>query len=416
VERFEVIVIGAGPSGAVAAAALASGGARVAMADGSHPREKPCGGGVTRRALELIRALSGIDGHPSPDPPVPFAPVGRVRFEAGARAATVPLPAGDLDVFAREPFDAALVATAVARGASLIRARATSISRDAGMWTVAFADGRSATAPWILGADGAAGIVRKTVARPFSRSQLSIAAGSYVDAPDIPEIVIRFVDRPRGYLWSFPRPGHFAVGTCAQADETSTREMHAITDAWLDRYAPAASGHRRRYAWPIPSLSAGDVDAERPAGDGWLLLGDAAGLVDPITREGIFFALRSGQLAAAALTTADPARQYAAAVRDELYAEVRRAARLKAGFFRPRFTSLLVDALQHSAGIRDVMIDLVAGRQPYRGLKRRLLRTLEVGLAWQALRQDWAREPRQLSAPGSRRARARSRRDDGPAR
>ena len=91
-------------------------------------------------------------------------------------------------------------------------------------------------------------------------------------------------------------------------------------------------------------------------------------------------------LAAAALGGGAPARTYTAAVRDELHGELRRAARLKAGFFRPRFTSLLVDALNQSAGIREVMLDLVAGRQPYRGLKRRLLGTLEVGLMLRVLR------------------------------
>jgi flavin-dependent dehydrogenase len=208
------------------------------------------------------------------------------------------------------------------------------------------------------------------------------------------EIAIAFVDHPRGYLWSFPRPGHLAVGTCAQADESSTREMHAITDRWLDRYAPAAGHPRRRYAWPIPSLSAPDLAAEQPAGDGWMLLGDAAGLVDPITREGIFFALRSGILAAEALRSAAPAQTYAERVRAELHDELRRAARLKAGFYRPRFTRLLIEALAESGAVRGVMIDLVAGRQSYAGLKRRLLRTLEIGLM---LRLIW---------PGSHRAHA----------
>ena len=111
-----------------------------------------------------------------------------------------------------------------------------------------------------------------------------------------------------------------------------------------------------------------------------MLLGDAAGLVDPITREGIFFALRSGMMAAEALGTSSPARTYAERVRDELHDELRRAARLKAGFYRPRFTRLLVDALEQSAAIREVMIDLVAGRQTYQELKRRLLGTMELGL------------------------------------
>jgi flavin-dependent dehydrogenase len=201
-----------------------------------------------------------------------------------------------------------------------------------------------------------------------------------VDGIDTREIVIGFVDRPSGYLWSFPRPGHLAVGTCAQADETSAADMHAVTDRWLEGYAPAAGRPRRRYAWPIPSLAARDLDAEQPSGDGWMLLGDAAGLVDPITREGIFFALRSGMLAASALATASPAKTYADGVRDELHDELRRAARLKAGFFRPRFTGLLIDALDRSSAIREVMIDLIGGRQPYAGLKRRLLSTMEVGL------------------------------------
>jgi flavin-dependent dehydrogenase len=175
------------------------------------------------------------------------------------------------------------------------------------------------------------------------------------------------------------------VGTCAQADATSAAELHAVTDAWLDRYPTAAGLPRRRYAWPIPSLDARDLAREQPAGDGWMLLGDAAGLVDPITPEGIFFAIRSGMMAAAALRGPDPRRESAAQVRDELHDELRRAAAFKAGFFRPRFTRLLIDAVRQSAGVRAVMVDLVAGRQSYRGLKRRLLATLEFGLAARAL-------------------------------
>jgi flavin-dependent dehydrogenase len=116
-----------------------------------------------------------------------------------------------------------------------------------------------------------------------------------------------------------------------------------------------------------------------------MLAGDAAGLVDPITREGIFFAVQSGAAAAASLSNHDPAREYADSVRDEIHAELKRAARLRAAFFQPRFTRLLIDALNASAGIRRVMIDLIAGRQPYATLKRALLETLEVSFMWRLL-------------------------------
>ena len=377
-DHFEVIVIGAGPAGSVAARDIARAGGRVALVDGSHPREKACGGGVTGRALQLLGLDAGCTGGRA---------IGNVRFEAGLSSVSVTLPERYLDVFSREAFDRTLRDAAREAGAVTLDARAASLRQSGGRWTMTAGGSSTLTAPWLLGADGAGGIVRKQVTQPLRRSQLSIAAGSYVDGSDISEIVVRFVDNPSGYLWSFPRPGHLAVGTCAQADVTSTAAMHAITDRWLDAYPPAQGRPRRRYAWPIPSLGAADFDDERPAGEGWMLLGDAAGLVDPITREGIYFAVRSGMLAAAALATPHPAQRYTESVRDELHDELRRAARLKAGFFRPRFTALLVEALQHSGGIRDVMIDLVAGRQPYRGLKRRLLGTLEMGLAYRLLRR-----------------------------
>jgi geranylgeranyl diphosphate/geranylgeranyl-bacteriochlorophyllide a reductase len=382
---FDAVIAGAGPAGATAARDLALAGARVALVDGSHPREKPCGGGVTGRALDLVGATIA---------PGAGQAIDTVTFEAGGRSASVALPGNDaLKVFPRETFDAALLQQAIDAGALHIPARVTAVARNGARWSIDTATGRIET-PWLLGADGPAGVVRKRVFRPFERRQLSIAAGSYVDGIDTGEIVIGFTDRPRGYLWCFPRAGHLAVGTCAQADETTTEEMHAVTDRWLDRYAPAARLPRRRYAWPIPSLDARDLDAEQPAGDGWMLLGDAAGLVDPITREGIFFALRSGTLAAAALSASAPAPIYADAVRDDLHDELRRAARLKAGFFGPGFTSLLIDALEHSERIRAVMLDLIAGRQPYAGLKRRLLGTLEFGLMTRVLTSRYSRPAR----------------------
>jgi geranylgeranyl reductase family protein len=373
-QRFDALVVGGGPAGAMAARELARAGVSVAVLDGSHPREKACGGGLTGRALELVTSV--IPGGLSID---------TVAFESGGKVAHVALPdAGYLRVYSRTALDTALLQDAREAGAHVIAARVTGFVRHATTWTASTALG-DFRAPWLLGADGAGGIVRKQVFRPFERTQISIAAGSYVDEVTTREIAIAFIDAPRGYLWSFPRDGHLAVGTCAQADETTPGEMHRITDAWLDGYPPARGRPRRRYAWPIPSLTAGGIDREQPAGDGWMLLGDAAGLVDPITREGIFFALRSGILAAEALKATSPRNTYAERVRDELHDELRRAARLKAGFYRPRFTRLMIDALQHSTAIREVMIDLVAGRQPYQGLKRRLLGTMELGLMWRLI-------------------------------
>ena len=124
------------------------------------------------------------------------------------------------------------------------------------------------------------------------------------------------------------------------------------------------------------------------SGPGWFLVGDAAGLVDPITREGIYFALRSGELRGRGRGIAGASRtqRYRDRVRDEIAAELARAARFKAGFFRPRFTRLLLDALErqrrHPGGHgRSRRRDARA----YATLKWSLAGTLEVGLAWRLL-------------------------------
>jgi flavin-dependent dehydrogenase len=123
-------------------------------------------------------------------------------------------------------------------------------------------------------------------------------------------------------------------------------------------------------------------------GAGWMLAGDAAALVDPLTREGIYYALLSGQWAAESLS-ADPAsaaERYADRLRAEVLPEIARAARLSTPFFSPGFALLLVRALKDSAAIRDVFVDLVTGAQPYHGLRRRLLATREWALAGRAIR------------------------------
>jgi flavin-dependent dehydrogenase len=119
-----------------------------------------------------------------------------------------------------------------------------------------------------------------------------------------------------------------------------------------------------------------------------MLLGDAAGLVDPLTREGIYYALLSGQWAAEALTSCsstDAPRAYQKRLDTTIRPELTRAATLSGLFFTPAFSSLLVEALRHSDAIGRVFADLVAGRQTYRGLRWRLLATREWRLAGRAI-------------------------------
>ncbi len=398
---MDIAIIGAGPAGARAAWVLARGGARVTMFDASHPREKPCGGGVTGRALALVAdavnpasftrtqirsarfllRTFGASAGQVPDRTL-SASAGQVLER---ESATVALDDEALVVTSRADFDAALVSAALNAGAELDRTRVTDVQVDAGGVRV---DTRAGTrrAAFVIGADGATSLVRRRVAEPFRRDQLSIATGFFAHGVSSSEIVIEFVADPPGYIWSFPRPGHLAIGICAEACAgVSAGHLRARTAEWIRATGIAGGARLEPYAWPIPSLGTRDAQTLTVAGPRWHLVGDAAGLVDPITREGIYFALASGQWAAESLLRNAPASAYASRVAADAGNELARAARLKAGFFRPAFIGVLMSALQQSAAIRAVMADLVAGRQSYADLKWRLLKTLEMGIAWRAL-------------------------------
>jgi geranylgeranyl reductase family protein len=374
----DIAIVGAGPAGAWTACCLARRGASVLLIDPSHPREKPCGGGITARALALVAGAFDVRHLPS-------VTIRSARFAASSTPASadVSLDGQALVVASRAEFDGLLLDAARRAGVEVLQSRVTGVRAIRDGFEIDTAAGPR-RAGVLVGADGANSLVRRRMAGQFRRDQLSIATGYFAHGVTSTDIVIEFISDPPGYIWSFPRPTHLAIGICAQADRRATSsELRQAAARWIQRTRIADGARVEPYSWPIPSLPASDLETLTPAGPGWYLVGDAAGLVDPITREGIYFALLSGEWAAGAIVSGDAgsSRRYATQVRDEIGVDLGHAARFKAAFFRPRFTRLLIDALQQSRDIRAVMADLISGRQGYAGLKWRLARTFELGLA-----------------------------------
>ena len=358
---MRVAIVGAGPAGSELAWHLARAGAEATLFDASHPREKPCGGGVTPAALHLLPPAPVAD-------PLPGRRVDVCRFDSGEGCAIdIRLPSPML-IAARRELDAWLLRRAVEAGARHRAERVVAVD-DAG--GVRAAAGREVF-DVVVGADGAGSLVRRSLLGATPAARLLMAAGWLADG-DAP-MLVRFTPGLAGYLWVFPRPGHVEVGICAPLAAVPTRALVARLDEEAAREFPwLAPPARERQAHTIP-FPAGEASLLEISGSRWALVGDAAALADPLTGEGIRHALRSGELLAQTLLRERSPRLYPQRVLDDFGRELVRGAQLRRRFFAPGFTARMVRYAVRSLAIRELLAELVLGQQGYVGLKWRLLR------------------------------------------
>ena len=329
-------MVGGGPAGLAAASASAAAGARtIVLERAEHPRYKTCGGGllgVSRAAVEGQIALAVRDEISS----ATFTLRGGQEF---TRSSAEPL----LAMVMREEFDAALLARAEENGAAVRqRAQVRAIEQADGRATARLADGTSVAATVLIGADGSSGVAARHVGARFAQVdlglELEIAVPEPVGRRWAGRVLLDWGAIPGSYGWVFPKGDRLTVGVIAargQGDATKAYLREFVGRLGLDRYqAVRDSGHLTRCRAEESPLGKGRV----------IVAGDAAGLLEPWTREGISFALRSGALAgqhaAKAATSGDPAAtesgaaEYAAAVNTALVPEMRAGRLLLSAFTR----------------------------------------------------------------------------------
>jgi flavin-dependent dehydrogenase len=149
----------------------------------------------------------------------------------------------------------------------------------------------------IVGADGVNSIVRRKIINPIPPSELAITYGYYIKGSG-DESTIVLLNQIPGYIWVFPHNNTINIGIGTQLRHGA--KIKKILNEFLSKNYPQADINSK-YAALIPSVENPDFFSINSSGRNWLLIGDAAGHVDPITHEGILYALWSGKLAAEAI-------------------------------------------------------------------------------------------------------------------
>jgi geranylgeranyl reductase family protein len=371
-----VAILGGGPAGAFAAEQLASAGLRVVVFDEKLAWEKPCGGGLTYKAYSQYPFL------------IENSTPKRLVHEtvlSGPRGGEASLRLTDpLVIYSRLDLNRMLLERAERAGAQIEKARVLEMTRQSAGWQLRTSGGAT-SADFCIVAMGARNPLRE-VGTELKPQDTMTALGYYVPG-DQARIDVQFLPHLEGYIWIFPRCGHLSVGICGKGEPAAALRKR-LEQFMAERGISRKDG--KFYSHLLPSLDTGSWQANRVAGDGWMAVGDSAGLVDPLTGEGLYYAIRSADLAARALLAevgdlAAKLAHYRALLRHDFAADLEFGSRLAKRIFVGRFlcgavTQRMVDFTRRSPRFSLIMQDLFAGRQPYASLKRRLLRNLNGSL------------------------------------
>jgi geranylgeranyl reductase family protein len=287
--RYDVIIIGGGPAGATAAFFLGEAGRKVLLLEKETlPRYKPCGGCVSTQVLEQF--------------PFSFEQVTQTRVNAISYAyrdkvVTIPFANPSLSMFMRSDLDAFLLSHAQVETRQ--GTRIESVKELDEKITVEVAGGERFESNYLIGADGANSIT----ARALGLRRQKIMAGGIEIEVSVPQEALRhysnkalmiFGEVGVGYVWIFPKADHLSIGIGGLYPRPG--ELQIALDRVVRQYGIQIEG-QTRHGHPIPIYT-----QREPLGTSRsLLAGDAAGLVDPVTGEGIRFAIKSGRIAAEAI-------------------------------------------------------------------------------------------------------------------
>lgn len=359
---YDVVIVGGGPAGAYLGYCLASQGIRSIILDHCYPRESPFFGTINQELLQKFPLIQSAinQGHFGNKLHL-ISPSGhKVIFDESYKNRFASISRSSLDNF--------LLDTAIKNGSIYIPEKVTSISKEQGLWKLKTPN-RELWAHILVGADGVKSIVRKTVLEPLHKSDLAIGIGYYASGFLEETSLLKYFNHRSGFLWIHGDGDNFIIGITDSVANSSGLKQD------LDNFVKTeCKGIQPYKKWSalIPKASSPDFFKQPCAGSNWLLIGDAAGHVDPVSGKGILYALWSAELASQALVASD-LRIYDLLWREEYGREFMRISNPGRHFCKPAFLDNIMRLAQRSKSLSNIIFDLVTGDRKGNTTGKRLL-------------------------------------------
>ena len=355
-ERYDVIVVGSGPAGATAAFHLGEAGLNVLVIEKENlPRYKTCGGGLSTRFLR--------DNFPFTFDPVLSSDVHAITYDLGKFSATIPVRPGEIGMVMRADLDRFILSHARVSVQQGDPVKQVEEKRDEVLVTTR--QGKNYCARYLIGADGANSIVAHAAGL---RQKKEMVAAIEVEAQVDAQTQQRFQGRPVfifgelrfGYLWIFPKANHLSVGIAALHPKRG--ELQSRLKDVMKRYGISVD-NLPLHGHPIPIFSERQPISTKRV----FLVGDAAGLADPLSGEGIRYAIKSGRLASQAIISGQP-EQFESMIYHHIIRNHRLARRVALVFYNlqnvcirlgapnPFTTQAILDLLSDRAATSTIML------------------------------------------------------------
>lgn len=306
--KYDIVIVGAGPAGATAAKYLAEQHVNVLLIEKETlPRDKPCGGGIPMKVVNMFPYLSQNDVIST------YSYCCSVYFHTFEKPLTVHLDEPCLGMVLRKDFDYKLVQMAMNSGAKLLDGKTvTDVTVDDAKVTITLQDGSTVDADIVIGADGTWSTIAKKTGLKKKKQLVGVCvyeerridkenSSTFFDNHNCFHIIFGF-EGIKGYGWVFPKESYVNIGIGEFTDRYKTANKKKNLNNLYSRYITALKeSNILPEEYMIGKLQGGALPLrplDKAYSDRVLLVGDAAGLANPVSGAGIYYAMTSGMIAA----------------------------------------------------------------------------------------------------------------------